>query len=287
MRIEHLLSRLGRPATYALAGWALTWPLSGQAATTMVTVEDFDFNPQFVTINVGDSVQWNWTGIFAHNSKSDATDTTMWDSGFHTGSGTFIFPFPAAGVFPYSCTLHLFTGTVTVQGGNNPPSVGITSPTNGATFIAPWTGTIQATASDSDGSVTNVDFYAGATLLGSVVNPSATPSFTVTNLAAGSYTLTVVATDNGGATTTSTGVSINAVTPVAIVLSSPQRLSASSFQFSYSANPGLNYIVLRAGGLPGLVPISTNMATSAMETFLDTNATGDRKFYEVQLVPNP
>jgi plastocyanin len=287
MRIGHLLKHLGLPAMYGLAGWALTWPLAGQAATTMVTVEDFNFNPPAVTINVNDSVQWNWTGIFSHNSKSDPTDTTLWDSGFHTGSGTFTFHFPAAGTFPYSCTLHLFTGTVTVQGSNNPPSVGITSPTNGATFIAPWAGTIQATVSDLGSTVSKMDFFANGTLLGTVTSPSGTPSFTVTNLAADNYTLTAVATDSNGLTNTPVGVDITVVTPGLIILSSPQRLSATSFQFNYTANPGLSYIVLRSAALSGLLPISTNTAPSGTVTFLDSNATGDANFYGVHLAPNP
>jgi hypothetical protein len=162
----------------------------------------------------------------------------------------------------------------------------ITTPTNGATFAAPWTGTIQSTASDSDGTVNKVDYFAGATLLGTVTNPPANPSFTVTNLLAGNYTLTAVATDNGGATN-SASVAITVVTPVAIVLSSPQRVSATAFQFNYSANPGLNYVVLRSGALPSFSPINTNMATSSTVNFLDNSATGPLNFYRVRLVPNP
>jgi hypothetical protein len=109
----------------------------------------------------------------------------------------------------------------------------------------------------------------------------------VTNLAAGSYTLKAVATDNAGATNTSAGVTISVVTPVAIVLSSPKRLSASAFQFSYSANPGLRYLVQRSGALPGFSPISTNTANTNKVNFLDNSATGAVNFYDVHLVPNP
>ena len=288
MRMIQLLKHYGRYGLCGLAGLSLARPLSGQAATTTVNVENFDFSPAAVTINVNDSIHWVWVSGF-HNSISDPGDTTMWNSGNLTApSGSFTFSFPAAGTFPYTCTIHGFTGTVTVQGGGNvPPSVAITSPANGATFSAPWTGTIRTTASDTDGTVTKVDFYAGPMLLGTINNPPATPSFTVTNLAAGSYMLTAVATDNSGASTTSAGVSINVVTPMAIVLSSPQRLSASTFQFSYSANPGLTYVVQRGTSLTELPPISTNTATSSTVTFTDTAATGPLNFYGVHLVPNP
>jgi hypothetical protein len=177
--------------------------------------------------------------------------------------------------------------TVTAQAANAPPSVAITAATNGATFAAPWTGKILATVSDSDATVNKVDFFASGALLGTVTNPPANTSFTVTNLAAGNYTLTAVATDSLGLTNTPVGVGINVVTPVAIVLISAQRLSATSFQFNYTANTGLSYVVLRSNGLPALSPISTNTATSSTVNFLDSSATAALNFYRVQLVPNP
>ena len=285
MRMKHLLEQCGRYSLYGLAGWVLTGPLSSQAVTNTVSVQNFQFSPSAVTINVNDSVKWSWVSG-THNTTSTSVPK-VWASST-MGSGSFTFTFPAAGNFPYTCTLHTslgMNGSVTVTGGNVPPSVAITSPTNGSTFTAPWTGTINATASDADGTVTKVDFFAGTTRLGTVSNPPANLSFTVTNLAAGSYTLKAVATDNGGATNSSAGVNINVVASASIVLSSPQRVSASAFQFSYAATAGMDYVVLRSDTLPGLLPISTNRATSSTVTFTDNNATGAVNFYEVRLAP--
>ena len=44
---------------------------------------------------------------------------------------------------------------------NVPPTVSLTTPVGGATFTAPATIAIAATATDSDGTVAKVDFYAG------------------------------------------------------------------------------------------------------------------------------
>jgi chitinase len=245
------------------------------------------FSPKNVTNNVGDSVQWTWlAGDISHNSTSTGG---LWASATQT-AGSFSHTFNSAGNFPYDCTIHAsfgMVGSVTVQGADVPPTVALVSPTNNTTFAAPWTGGIQTTASDSDGTVRKVDFFAGATKLGTVTNPPSSFTFTVTNLAAGSYTLTAVATDNGGATTTSSGVAIRVLTPVPITLSSPQRSSATGFQFQYSATPGLRYVVKRAGTLPNFIPISTNLANSSPVTFLDSNATGAFNFYSVTLLPNP
>src|ERR1051326_1482803 len=93
-----------------------------QAAQTNVTVENFDFNPSSVTINVNDSVQWNWTGNF-HTSTSTSG---VWDSGTLNSGATFTHVFDSAGDFPYICTIHTFMqGSVTVNGANQPPSVSI------------------------------------------------------------------------------------------------------------------------------------------------------------------
>jgi chitinase len=90
--------------------------------------------------------------------------------------------------------------------GNKPPVVNITSPANNATFTAPATVNIQAAASDSDGVIRRVVFYQGSTQLG--VDSVAPYTWTWSNVAAGTYSLTARATDNGGATTTSAPVTI-------------------------------------------------------------------------------
>ena len=51
--------------------------------------------------------------------------------------------------------------------GNKVPTAAITAPKPGATFAAPATIAIAATATDADGTVARVDFYLGTTLLGS------------------------------------------------------------------------------------------------------------------------
>ncbi|HYE73165.1 MAG TPA: Ig-like domain-containing protein, partial [Blastocatellia bacterium] len=89
---------------------------------------------------------------------------------------------------------------------NQPPTVSITSPANNATFTAPANITIDANASDSDGSISQVEFYQGSTLLGTDTNSPY--SFAWNNVAAGSYSLTAKAKDNAGAVTTSSAINI-------------------------------------------------------------------------------
>ena len=86
------------------------------------------------------------------------------------------------------------------------PTVSLVSPADKATFVAGVTIPLTATASDPDGSVTKVEFFQGTTKLGE--STSAPYTFNWTNVAAGTYSLTAVVTDNDTQTTTSTPVTI-------------------------------------------------------------------------------
>jgi hypothetical protein len=89
---------------------------------------------------------------------------------------------------------------------NQAPSVSISSPSNNSVFSAPATLLITAEASDSDGSITDIEFYNGSTLLGRATGAPFT--FTWLNVASGSYSITVKAFDNGGASTISAPVTV-------------------------------------------------------------------------------
>jgi hypothetical protein len=101
-------------------------------------------------------------------------------------------------------------GLAVADPSNQPPSVTLTAPANGTTYVAPATITLTANASDPDGSVARVDFYQGGTVVGT--DAAAPYSATWSNVPAGTYSLTAVATDDSGATTTSTAstVTVNA-----------------------------------------------------------------------------
>ena len=110
------------------------------------------------------------------------------------------------------------TSAATAVSVNNPvvnqaPTVSITSPANNATFTAPASITINANAADSDGTISKVDFYNGATKIGT--DTSSPYGFAWTNVAAGNYTITAQATDNLGATTTSAGIAVSVTTSTA------------------------------------------------------------------------
>ena len=103
-----------------------------------------------------------------------------------------------------------------------PPTVSITTPTAGAAVTLGQSFTLTASANDTDGTVTKVDYYANGAPIGmGTVSPY---TLVWTPGAAGSYSLTAIATDNGLATTTSAPANVT-VNPV--VTSSPVLQGAS------------------------------------------------------------
>lgn len=92
-----------------------------------------------------------------------------------------------------------------------PPSVTLDNPPAGA-IVQANSVTLNATASDVDGSVTLVEFYQGNTLIGA--DAAAPYSFVWTSVAPGTYTLRAVATDSQALRGTSAPVSITVVAPL-------------------------------------------------------------------------
>ena len=105
--------------------------------------------------------------------------------------------------------------------GNIAPTSELMSPAPNATATAPATFSLEAFAEDPDGSILRVVFKSGATTLATVY--SEPYSFTWTNVAQGTYTLTAVATDNLNKSTTSAPVTVtvNASSPPTVSLTAP------------------------------------------------------------------
>ena len=82
--------------------------------------------------------------------------------------------------------------------GNNPPTVNWTSPTNGQGFTNLDPIAFQAVASDSDGNVTQVEFFVDGISVGTDL--SVPYSLSWTPPAFGNYLLKAIATDDGGST---------------------------------------------------------------------------------------
>ena len=136
-------------------------------------------------------------------------------------------PDPPPSPTPILVKEYIYAGgkLVATEEPNLAPLVSITSPANNAVFTAPANITINASASDSDGTISKVEFYQGTTLLNT--DTAAPFSFAWNNVPAGTYSLTAKATDNNNAVTTSSPINVTvnpACTVVAGLIISEFRL---------------------------------------------------------------
>lgn len=174
--------------------------ISGQLATFTATANDLDGTVSSVTFSVdnvaigtttvgGPSYTMTWTAAFgSHNVKASAQDNLG-----------------AIGV----------SSPVAFNVVNNvPPTVSIVTPVNNAIFTGTTSAiTISATAADSDGTVTSVEFFANNVSIGIVTSPY---TVTWTPTAFGPVSLKAVALDNAAGTGTSALVTINIANPNAL-----------------------------------------------------------------------
>jgi plastocyanin len=131
----HVSGRLVHVAQ-ADAGVATFRDKSIAAVTHFVTLSNFSFAPQSITVEVGDTVQWD-NVLGTHDTDSCdvgqvgclGASTEVWDSGPPTAAPwTFSHTFTLVGANPYSCTLHGgvgMTGLVRVNAAPapSPPAV--------------------------------------------------------------------------------------------------------------------------------------------------------------------
>jgi hypothetical protein len=238
------------------------------------------FSPDPVNIVVGESVYWDDGG-------SGLTISSYTDAFPQIPMPGFSYPFTDVGTYIYLDDYDNI-GTINVTA-NIPPTVTITSPTNGMTFASSATFNFSADAADpgADG-LYGVQLVIGQTLVGSFTDqPFTTP---ITGLAPGTYTLTATAFNNSTATTTDQ-ITVSIVadgggSSQPIALTAPQ-IVAGALQFSVSGlTVGKTNLVEMTSDLSSgnWVPIATNVVAASTMTFTNP-ATNSAAFFQVVQLP--
>jgi len=186
------LTNLGDPLT----SWALTFTFPGTQRVDNGWSAVWSQSGANVTARNAD-----WNGNLAANGSVDMGFNGALTSG-------------AANPAP---TAFAINGTP-CTGPNTPPTAVLTAPAPGATFTAPATIGFAANATDPDGTITQVEFLAGTTVVGT--DTTAPYTFSWTAVPAGNYSVAARATDNKGATSTSApvGITVNPNLGPAIVV---------------------------------------------------------------------
>ncbi len=238
----------------------------------VISVVGTSFSPKVVTLTVGDTLTINGLNGFHTATGSGAVEPFCGS----TFPASCTVTFNTVGNFPFHCNPHRtfgMTGLVQVVGPDLLPTVTLTAPANGAVLAAPATFNLVANAQDLYGSIRNVRFLRSpSSSLGLIT--AAPFQFTNSNVGPGTYSFFAITTDNTSRLGTSAPVTVTVVTPVDIQLRSPVA-TANGFQFDYTANPGLNYVIegSAADGAPvPFIPLATNRADAATMQFIDTSS---------------
>jgi hypothetical protein len=151
-----------------------------------------------------------WSGTWTQTGQNITVASASWNGSLATGATTSIganFSYTGTNKAPTAFTLNGTTCNGSGGGtGPGPINVTLTSPATGATYTAPATIPLAATATETGGTITKVEFLNGTTVLGTATTSPYT--FSWTSVAAGTYSLTAEAFDATGATATSTAVSV-------------------------------------------------------------------------------
>ncbi|MFZ4411705.1 MAG: Ig-like domain-containing protein [Bacteroidales bacterium] len=167
-------------------------------------------------------------------------------------------------------TIPSLTGTYNVA-----PIVSITSPSNNAYSYSGVATPITAAASDLDGTVTQVEFFVDGSSIG-VSTSTYTVNYTGVT---GTHTLTAIATDNDGYTTTSSPVTLICV---------PQN-STWSGAVSNAWSNAANWDYLPVAFSNVIIPVTTNYptvsgATTINNLTLESNASGTASLLDNNLL---
>jgi plastocyanin len=103
----------------------------GASADLGIDIKGFTFDPQVMTIHVGQSV--SWTNSDPQNHTATADDGSFDTGTILNGDTSAGVQFTTVGTFPYHCRIHpSMTGTVVVEAATSPPTSTL-EPTTAAT----------------------------------------------------------------------------------------------------------------------------------------------------------
>jgi hypothetical protein len=152
---------------------------------------------------------------------------------------------------------------------NISPTVTLSTSAGTASLPAPARLTLEAVATDADGTVAEVEFYSGGSLLGAAATPPF--SWTLRGLEVGTYVFTARARDNLGATGDSA--------PVTVVVTPPENIPPtiawqSPAENTVFAAPASIPLLATAQDSDGAVPRVTFLNAASGSTVLGESTTG-------------
>lgn len=227
---------LTTPANGSVVTLPATVSIAGTASDTDGSVVKVEFYGDGVKLGEDNASPYTWTWAVASGSRNVYAIAED-NSGARTASSAAFF-------------------TVVQPGVNAPPFVTLTAPASGAFLPLPGRIDFAATASDADGFVLLVEFYVGATKVGT---DTTQPFNYVAFAAAGSHQLTAVAVDDDGARTTSAPIPVIVGEP----LPSVNLVISDASGGEFGGDNTVAFTLSRSGSTAAALPIPLTASGSA------------------------
>lgn len=175
-----------------------------------------------------------------------------------------------------------FIDIASMSSAGHAPAIALTNPIPGSSFVFPSPVELATEASDVDGAIAAVDFFAGAIWLGRTTN--APHAFIWSGAPIGSHTTFAVATDNEGAQSASIPVTIQVTVPPQPPFHLSHSMSDGIFSLGFQTVPGRLYTVEHTATLspPDWQPLTNFVGDGAWKTVTDTGLSGEMGFYRVR-----
>jgi hypothetical protein len=207
------------------------------------------------------ALQQGWSGTWSQAGKAVTVTNASWNGSLATGASTqFGANFSVTGTNNNPTSFTINGVACTGSGGTTQPAptVSITSPASAAIFTPGTAISLQATAAaGTGGTIASVSFFEStSTTTNTLIATATTSPYAVqwTNVPAGSYSLTAVATDNLGQSTTSSPVAITVEGPSIVVNPTSMTVSqgnTATFSVALSTQPTANVAVTIAAARGG------------------------------------
>jgi hypothetical protein len=248
--------------------FAAVGALRAEAQVQVTITSSAPPDPDPVYIATGDAVFWiDGDGLGPYGIYAS-------DGSWNTVTGGSAVQFNAPGTYTYTTDAGDF-GTIYVTT-ELPPVVAITSPTNRAVIPLPAIFDFTANASDPDGlGLSDVEFYDGTNLVDDVFSPGPYTT-SVTNLSAGTHTLTVIAYDNAFLTATNS---------ISITVEPSLLITRVGKQFAISWNTNTTGFSLKSttnlAPVTVWTPVTNTPATNGSQLVMTSSLVGPRRFFRL------
>lgn len=210
------------------------------------------------------SLSYQWTQVYGPSVLSFSNDTAMLSSISGLIEGVYLVRLKVDnGVASDEDDVYIISS----NSANIAPTVSIYSPLDQSIYLQSDTVKIGVSASDLNGSILKVDFYAGNTLIGT--DNQAPYEYKWFASASGVYTLIAIAMDNDSASTTSAPINLR-VDPAP-----PCRDTSSNSEFFYEFSPAKNNPTLT------FIPTLSGMGSPTCILYYGTSVSGPLPGYNV------